>query len=536
VIRAVQRDTLAMAVCSGVAMALATVATWQGAGLSVDSVGYLSTGVNIAGGDGWVMLADQPVTIFPPGLPLIAALGEVLGLGAASTLRLVSILSIGVVVVLGGMLLRRVATHDVVALLATGLLAVSPALLGISRMAWSEPPFIAVTLGFLLVLGHVVERRSLTSRDVVALAAFCSAAFLLRYVGVSLVVVAAVVLLFSLRPLDRPTLGRVAGFGVLSSIVPLAVMVRNHDADGTILGNRLPSHDSIGEVAGRTAATFGEWLLPVAGVERKPLAVLGGVGAIVLVVGLVAALWTGSRNRHVGAAGAPRAGVLRCCVVFIVVYVAYMTGASLSTSFEPTNSRYLSPVLVPTVVVGAVVASHLVGARRRGVGWVLGVAMAVLLVGHLTVSVDDARAGAADGIGFNSTAWTESEVAAATTELVTGGPPAIVYSNSPNALWAATRMQPIHWAPRVTGFRGAPLEGELETFVQDVRCSKHVTYLVIFLAGDGRVVPLEEISSVLELDRVRVIVGEGAVFRVSAPPGGEAGCTGAPDRRPTRVP
>jgi hypothetical protein len=525
-----RQDAAVLALCSGMAMALATIATWKGPGLSVDSVGYLATGVNIAGGDGWIMLADQPLTIFPPGLPLIAALGELVGLGAETTLRLVSILSIGAVVALGGVLLRRTVTHRWVALVATAALGVSPVLLGISRMAWSEPPFIAVTLLFLLALGGAAERRTLTWRDVAALSVLCWFAFLLRYVGVALVGVGGLVLLASLRPLDRRALARIAAFGAAGAVAPIAVMLRNHAADGTLLGNRLSSHDSIGQVAGRTAAVFGEWILPVSGVDRIPLAILGTGGALLLLAGLVAAARAATTGRD--GTGHASTALLACCAIFIIVYLVYLTAASLSTSFEPTNSRYLSPVLVPAVVIAAVGAARVLGSSGRTGRAVLGVVAAALLVGHLAASVDDARADAAHGIGYQAPKLVESKLAAAALDLVDSSPPSVVYSNNPNALWAATGLQPIHWAPRLVGFRGDRLEGELDAFVDDVRCSDHTVLLVVYLYGDARVVPLADLRKVLELERVGVAAGDGAVFRVTAPRRGR--CDG-PQMRPTRT-
>lgn len=528
-----RRDDLGLALCSAVAMALATIATWRGPGLSVDSVGYLSTGINIARGRGWVMLADQPLTIFPPGLPLLAALGEAVGIGADTALRLVSILSVGGVVALGGVLLRRATPHRGVALWATGLLGVSPVLLGISQMVWSEPPFIAVVLAFLLALGGVVERRELRARDVVALSALCWVAFLLRYIGLSLVATGIVVLVGTLWPLGRTSLLRIGAFVALSGLAPIAVAIRNHSADGTWFGNRLPSHDSLVEVAGRTAATFGEWLVPVSGSGRLPLAVLGGAGTVLLLIGLGAML---RATPDAGPDAEPerrRRAVLACSASFAFVYVVYLTGAALSTSFEPTNSRYLSPVLVPAVVVAAAGAAHgLRGASRAG-RTLAAMAAVVALVGHLAVAVDDARDGAANGIGFNRTTVRQSALSAATLELLHRSPAAVVYSNDPNALWGATRVQPIRWEPRLVGFRGAPLHGELERFVEEVRCASNDVYLVLFLTSTARVVPLAELREVLQVERVAA-APDGAIFSIDAPAGGRA-CQGPP-ARPARVP
>ena len=118
-------------------------------------------------------------------------------------LRIVSVVSFGAMVLLGSALLRRVVDHRGVVLGGTLLLAVAAPLLTVSKMAWSEPPFIVVTLVFLLALGDLWERGTIGRRDVVRLAVLVWVAFVIRYVGISLLGVAGLAMLLAVRPLDR---------------------------------------------------------------------------------------------------------------------------------------------------------------------------------------------------------------------------------------------------------------------------------------------------------------------------------------------
>lgn len=504
------------AVLCGVAMTLAGLATLRGPGLTQDSVGYLATGVNFARSDGLRMLADQELTIFPPGLPLIAALGEAIGLGAEPTLRIVSILSFGAMVFLGNRLLRQTVDHIGVVVGATTLLAVSPTLLGISKMAWSEPPFIVIVLLWLTMLSGVWRRHSVSASDLAALCALCWAAFLLRYIGMALIAVSGLTLLAVDRPITMRSFSRVAGFGAAAMAVPLGVMLRNRAADGTILGNRLESHDSIREVVARTAATIGGWLVPIGGLSSRTLALTAMGAAAAVAIGVVTLRPEGSDAIDDGGHEVGGFTSLVVPVLFIVVYVGYLTGAALSTSFEPTNSRYLSPVYIPSVVLAAVA---LVGVLRRlsSARWrrLIG-ALAVTFVGaQAMVSIGDARDDAADGIGFNSRGWSESGVASAASDLIARSGDAVVYSNHPNALWAATRMQPIHFAPRDVGFRGAPVRGELDAFAERVSCTEADSYLVVFLLGDDRVMRLAEIRQAVDVRPVAT-ADDGAIFEVTS--------------------
>jgi hypothetical protein len=518
-------ERVATVCCCVLAVALALIATWKGPGLSNDSVAYLSAGVNIADSHGVTTLDDRSLTVFPPGLPVIAAIGETVGLGVEMTARLVSVVSFGAMVLLGNVMLRRVVRDRRAVIALTALLAVAPALLGVSKMAWSEPPFIVVSLIFLLVLCRVWERRALSGFDLVALSVLCWVGFLLRYVGASLIVVGAVTLLAALRPVDRRTLGRIVVFGALAVSVPILWMLRNHAADGTYLGPRAPSPDSFWDVVERTAAVIGEWVVPVRDMSTRSLALVGLAALILVAAALARIEWP-----RQGRAGA----VLVCCCIFIPIYVGWMTVSSLTTAINPTNSRFLSPVFVPLLVVAAAAAAQLIARSDRAV-WrgLVGAVLAVGLAGYVAVSVRDVRDDAADGIQLNSDAVVDSDLAATALQSVRTSPDgAVVYSNNPNALWSATSMQPIYFAPRDLGVRGRQVSGQLNAFARQLACTSDPSYLVFYLITDDRYVDLDEIRKAVDVQRVEG-GDRGVLFRVSAKPG--AACT-AEGAHPVRQP
>jgi hypothetical protein len=246
--------------------------------------------------------------------------------------------------------------------------------------------------------------------------------------------------------------------------------------------------------------------------------VIGAISMLLVVAALILAVRSGPLVPRISgdATSAGSAARLLCCGLYIGIYTAYLIGAALSTSFEPLNSRYVSPVYVPSVVVASVGLAAVLristGTRWRGVA----VALPLLFIGvQLNASVRDARDGAVNGIGFNGNGWIDSPVAAAASHLVDTTADPVVYSNNPSALWAATGMQPIFFAPRDVGFRDAPLVGELKAFVQRVGCTSAPSYLVFYLLGDEHVVSFEEIKEAADVRHVAGS-GDGAVFRVAA--------------------
>jgi hypothetical protein len=419
-------------------------------------------------------------------------------------------------VLLGCAVLGKLGAPRSVVLAATGVLAVSPALLDLSTMAWTEPPFIVVTLVYLLALSRVVERRAVSLADVVSLAALCWIAFLLRYAGVVLVPAAAVVMLLAVRPWGQRLVAWVVGFGALASSVPVAWMLRNHAVDGTFLGPRRASPDSLGFVADKTVETVGGWVLPSSNAAEGLLSALGITAIVLIAAGLVWAI-RADRASTGAAEWSSARGVLVASAVFVAIYVTYLTTAFLTTAFGIPGSRYLSPVYVPLVVLAAAGVAQLVRETPRlPVRLAAACLFVVFLIPQVTTSAADVRDGANDGVGFNADGWVDSDVADVAADIVRAGPAPVVYSNSPNALWAATGMQPLHFGPRDAGPRGLPLVGELEQFAEDVACARSTSYFVLYYFGEPRVLSIDEMQAAVSFETVRS-AADGVVFRVTAP-------------------
>jgi hypothetical protein len=283
-------------------------------------------------------------------------------------------------------------------------------------------------------------------------------------------------------------------------------MVRNRVADGTWLGPRRESPDDIEQVARNIGETVVGWFQPVGEVP-----VFSAGGPLVLLVGLCGCALLVSAHRRAARSAASRAvfeagtGPL---VTFTFVYVGYLAAAQLATAIDPINSRLMSPVYVPLVVLGAVAADELVGLvrgldRGRALGWTLVATAAVFVVGHAAVAVRQARDDARTGVYYGQRTWEESDAAEqARIEAERSG--AVLTSNEPWGLWAATGVQPLLHAPRRTFYRGATSTGELERFARDVRCADAPVVLVWFDLDDGRATSRYDVHGP---DEIAAVVG-----------------------------
>jgi 4-amino-4-deoxy-L-arabinose transferase-like glycosyltransferase len=197
----------------------------------------------LAEGHGLRDFGAVELTLYPPGLPGVVAVAHWLSLSAEPTVRLLNAAAFACTVWLGFLLLRRLVRSRLLVIGATALLGVSPLLLSMAQMVWTEPIFIVISLCLILVL-----ERLMCSKGGILWLVFAAAlvwlAFMFRYVGIVSIAAGGVTLLVGrMRHGWREALARAGCFVVMSAIVPLVRIVRNRGTEGTYLGPRPPSSD-----------------------------------------------------------------------------------------------------------------------------------------------------------------------------------------------------------------------------------------------------------------------------------------------------
>ncbi len=496
--------------------ALTLVATYRGPGLSPDSVNYLAAGINLADGRGLRALDDGPLTTLAPALPVVTAVGERTIGSAPLAARLANVVSLVGIVVLVHEHLRRMVTSVRLRLVVTAIVAVSPVVLGVSKMAWTETAFIAVVLAFLLVLASAAARPPVRPTTLVVLAGIAATSFFIRYAGLVLVLCGAIVIAWTHRQRAGAALAKAAMFAGIASVPPALWMLRNREVDGTLLGTRPESPDSVPDVARRLVETLGGWVVPI---EDLPRSVLLAVGTTAVVaIGVVATAASRSGARAGTRPTPPAAGGHRFAsthLTFVAVYVGYLAAAQLVATFDPVNARLLSPVYPSALLLGAVWVERLAPVLRRRAAARTGalVLAGVVVAGHAAIAGGYAAVGAVRGIGFNRTTWTESPLAAGVVDDIRERP-AIVYSDRPPGLWAATGLQPLFQSPLRVGARGTGVDRSLEVFAADVRCAGDRVLLATYDAGLLTFDP-SDLADVVEVE----VVGEypdGTLYALDA--------------------
>lgn len=495
-----------------VAVTATLVATRRGPGTNPDSANYLSAGLSLAAGRGLTTFGGSTLTIFPPGLPAVVAMGEWAGIGAEWTVRILNSGAFGATVLMGYFLLRRHVSRREVVVSGTCLLAVSAPLLTMAEMTWTEPTFIALCLGLVLILEQLL-RSETWERWLPAVVLVVGSAFLFRYAGVSLLVVVGATVLFGSQSRCGwlVAMRRAAICTAASMVIPVAWMLRNRSIDGTLMGPRSPSVDGPVETAARFVATIGRWILP----DPAPVVAQFAVG--VVLAGCVAYGSYLALKRYRSTADiseVSKTDRVTALVTFSAVYGAYLVAAQLTTAFDKIGNRLMSPLLPPVIVLVMVGVDRAWTAweerQRVSAGRSIMIVLALLVIVHATFFVRHAWESSNEGVGYTSRTWMRSDLIRAVDDLPSD---AVLYTNAPGGLWVGTGREPLYQAPPRRAYRSDIVMEVPADFLRNVNCAD--VYLAWFsdIPGSFLYTP-DELSTQVELDPKRSS-SDGTLFRLS---------------------
>ena len=247
------------------AAALVLYATRAGSFLTPDSVTYSSMAHNIARGRGVVDFSGTPTKIFPPGYPLLLALGLRMRVHIDAIARSINALSAFLCVLLSWRIIVRCVRTTRFRFGALAMVATSAGLLDIYRHSWSEAPCAVLSLSSLLAFDAALRATlslsgsgSNTSKGLktwvharwFALGGLLAgAAVMVRYAAVGVVAtelcVFLMLILMRRDGVERARAAHIAAFVVSAALFPVIWLVRNATT-GTngMLGQR------VGDTAG----------------------------------------------------------------------------------------------------------------------------------------------------------------------------------------------------------------------------------------------------------------------------------------------
>lgn len=418
-----------------------------GAGLSPDSVEYITVARNLVAGAGLRPFSGTQFVLWPPLYPFALALfSQIFQIDPLVSAQLVNAFAFALTVYLSGqIMLRLFPAFRALAYLGTAVVLLSVPLFQVMVMAWSEPLFICFLVLFFLASGIFLRTGNQTFFALMVISAALAA--LTRYIGVSLILTGAAAILLLFRATLRNRLKYSLGFAV-GAALPIGLWgIRNFLLTRTALGPRGPSTATLPQTISQIFTTVTSWFL-LQGIALQIVALIG----LVLIVGL----GLGTSSRQGGIKLLTPLPYVGSTALFVFFYLALLIMSASTTNLPPINTRFLSPLYMPLIVFVLFSAEILretflkrFSERLTKVALILVLALWLFFYpGRAMVSQVTTRVSQGAG-GYSTAAWQESETIQYVKEHLSASKSRI-YTNDAWALYILTGA-PARFSPRTTG-------------------------------------------------------------------------------------
>ena len=339
--------------------AVIAVTTVGGAGLSPDSMKYISITRNVLDGYGLYVIRpgrEVPLAHWPPGLPAVMALMGWTGIDPLEAGRILNAAMFGINIFLAGLIVFKITRSRWVSILAGGIMLTSLNMIRVHGMIWSEPLFTCLMLGAILCLAHYTDTKK--SRWLAATVVLAAGAVMVRYHGIGLAAgLAASIAWAGVRG------RRVRDAAVLMVVVGLVLggwLVRTHLVATSLADRSIGWHPPTMMHLRGLLDTLCGWWIPE---TWRPY---GSTGLVVLIMGLLAGVAAADKDIR-------RNGLVRIVSVQALCFMASLVAAL--TWFDaaiPMNERTLAPMFPLVLIVVScgigTTAGVLKGVRRAGTG------------------------------------------------------------------------------------------------------------------------------------------------------------------------
>jgi 4-amino-4-deoxy-L-arabinose transferase-like glycosyltransferase len=309
-----------------------------GVGISPDSVAYLSSAKSLLSGSGYLLYNGQPLIDWPPLFPTLLATLGFIGISPIDGARMINAIVFGLIIFGSGQLLLGYLKSRILALCGVLFILLSPPLLTVSVMAWTEPLFILLAILFLIQLGKFLEHRWFG--PLLLLAVISALACLQRYIGVIIIAAGFMAIIYpapNVRLLRRLKQGLL--FGIISGLPLVLWLVRNYLLASSLAGTRPPAEFTLLKNLILTGDTVTGWFLP----QRIPLLARLSTAGLVATLFAVAFISLDKNERH--------SYIQRVQIWFIGAFVFLysvfvVVGASFYAALGPIGERFLAPLYV----------------------------------------------------------------------------------------------------------------------------------------------------------------------------------------------
>ena len=333
-------DTIIAAIAGFVIVYVFTL--HSGIGVSPDSVVYLGTARNIHAHGLFNDFANKPMVIFPLLYPIFLSI--TMFMTHHDPMVFAPILNpflFAIAIYISGRMMERFVNHSrwyqQIALFS---LTLSPCLLEIYSMLWSETIFVILLLLFMIFLSRYLKSPSI--KNLIVISIITGLACVTRYAGITLIATGGLMLILSYNLTNRNKIIHGFIFTIISSSLLIANLMHNHAHSPTLTGDREKSVTSIFDNIYYFGYVLCDWL---------PLPENSYFIAFVVSASLIILFSIVFFRRFIGRIHFE--SYENISTAFFAVYGLFMILSATFSRYELFSSRLVSPAFIPMVWGGS---------------------------------------------------------------------------------------------------------------------------------------------------------------------------------------
>jgi hypothetical protein len=474
-----------------------------GIGVTPDSVVYLSTAQNIHDHGAINDFTNAPLMDFPAFYPIfLSGIIMITGHPVMAFGPVLNGLLFGLLIWLCGWMMDRFSHPSrLYKHLLLIFILLSPCLLEVYSMIWSETLFLLLSVLFMIGCHRYFQRRSIGSLSLIAVIAGLTC--VTRYAGLSVIAMGGLLMVCD-RGEQRVArkIGHILLFGLIAALFPALNLYRNWLVTDTLAGYREKAIRSLSVNLHDFGSVLCDWL-PFFN-QHYVAATLLAVFFILLITGIFLA-------RLVRRADFFSYDTI--AISYFVCYAFFILFVASVSRFQQLDSRLLSPLCIPWLW-GATcwIPARLRHARRwrTGISLVIGLAAGCFIYGECDAFQFNWSGIKYAGIpGYTEDTWQQSETMAyVKTHIDSLEHAGKIYSSATDGLWLLARVP-------------ADLMPHLET-TEDIEYMMREDHFTVIWFDDSvntDLIDVDYISKRKQLVRA-IHFGDGAIyfFRTAGPP------------------
>lgn len=309
-----------------------------GIGISPDSIAYTSAARNFLQGNDFIDYSNHSLVLFPLFYPFF--LSVVMFITRQDIIAIAPYLNallFASVITISGIIMERFKYKTSwYKRILLAVITLSPSLIEIYTMLWSETLFILLSLVFILAFHHYFSTHKLHSIVICALIA--AMAFDTRYAGITLIGTGGILLLFDKNLNWKRKLLHGSVFVIVSSSLGFINLLRNELSEGLAVGMRQRGVTPLMNNVSYSGNVLSEWINIHS--SQKLFFELLALAVIILFL-----IFFIKNIRHWKAYYTFE----NIAVSFFIVYVLFIVISSTLSRYETINNRLLAPAFLSFV-------------------------------------------------------------------------------------------------------------------------------------------------------------------------------------------